>query len=353
MRDNGVSLPLLTWLIPAAVALWLLWLLSPILTPFLFAAILAYICDPLVDRMEQRRIPRSAGVVLTLLLLIGLFAALTLILVPLVQHETNLLIARLPAYLDWLKLNAAPWLQTHLGMDASVDADKIKAFISSHLKNAGDLAMLALPSIKSGGLVLIGLLTNLLLVPVVFFYVLRDWDGMIKHIEHLIPRRWHVRTVEISREIDQVLSEFLRGQISVMMVMSVYYVAALHLAGLDFALPIGLVTGLLVFIPYLGMAMGLILSLMVGVMQFQGLGGLLPVLIAFGLGQALEGMLITPFLVGERIGLHPVAVIFSLLAFGQLFGFFGILLALPASAALLVALRRMRSHYLNSTFYNQ
>ncbi len=353
MRDNGASVPLLTWLIPTVISLGLLWLLSPILAPFLFGAILAYICSPLVARLEARRIPRSVGAALTLLLLTGLFAGLLLILVPLVQHETDLLIARIPAYLDWLKLNAAPWLQTHFGVDATVDADKIKAFITSHLQNAGDLVLLALPSIKSGGLVLIGLMTTLLLVPVVLFYVLRDWNDMLGRIEHLIPRRWHAKSVEIGREIDQVLSEFLRGQIAVMLVMSVYYVAALHLAGLEFALPIGLVTGLLVFIPYLGMATGLILAVLVGLMQFQGLGGLLPVLIAFGIGQVLEGMLVTPFLVGERIGLHPVAVIFALLAFGQLFGFFGILLALPVSAALLVGLRHLRGHYLNSQLYNQ
>jgi predicted PurR-regulated permease PerM len=138
-----------------------------------------------------------------------------------------------------------------------------------------------------------------------------------------------------------------------MLLMSVYYVAALHLAGLEFAVPIGLVTGLLVFIPYLGMAIGLAMAVIAGLMQFQGLAGLLPVLMVFGAGQALEGMAVTPFLVGERIGLHPVAVIFALLAFGQLFGFFGVLLALPASAALLVGLRHVRNRYLDSHFYTQ
>jgi len=315
--------------------------------------ILAYICSPLVARMEARRIPRSAGAALTLLLLIGLFAGLVLIIVPLVQHETNLLIDRLPVYFDWLKQKAVPWLQAHFGVDATVDADRIKAFVTSHLKNAGNLVMLALPSIKSGGLALIGFVTTLLLVPVVLFYVLRDWDSLLLRIDYLIPRRWHVKAVLIGREIDQVLSEFLRGQIAVMLVMSVYYVVALHVAGLEFALPIGLVTGLLVFIPYLGMATGLVLAVLVGLMQFQGVGGLLPMLIAFGIGQLLEGMVVTPFLVGERIGLHPVAVIFALLAFGQLFGFFGILLALPVSAALLVGLRHLRGYYLDSNFYKR
>jgi len=351
MRDNRTGTTLIPWLLAATAVLWLLYSLSPILAPFMFATILAYICNPLVGWLEARYCPRSAGAVLTLLLLIGAFAGLVLIVAPLVQRETQLFITRIPAYLDWLKLNAAPWLQAHFGIDTVLDADKIKAFVVDHLQNAGGIAAQILPSLKSGGLALIGFIASLLLVPVVFFYVLRDWNGMLGRMETLIPRRWHARTTTIASEIDSVLSEFLRGQISVMLVMSVYYVAALHLAGLEFALPIGLVTGLLVFIPYLGMAVGLTLAILAGLMQFQGITGLLPVLIAFGIGQALEGMVVTPFLVGERIGLHPVAVIFALLAFGQLFGFFGILLALPASAALLVGMRHAKQSYLASNAY--
>jgi predicted PurR-regulated permease PerM len=153
------------------------------------------------------------------------------------------------------------------------------------------------------------------------------------------------------REVDSVLAEFLRGQVTVILVMSVYYVLALWLAGLDFALPIGLITGLLVFVPYVGALLGFLLGTVAALMQFDGLWGLLWVWLAFGVGQTLEGMAVTPLLVGERIGLHPVAVIFALLAFGQLFGFFGILLALPASAALLVALRHLRGAYLASSLY--
>jgi len=353
MQDRGASPALLNWLIPVVAAASLLWLLSPILAPFLFAAILAYICNPLADRLEKRRLPRSVGALLCLLLLGGAFVGLTLVIAPLVQRETELLFTRIPGYLDWLKQSAAPWLQAHFGIDTTLDADRIKAFMTEHLRNAGDLAAQLLPSLKTGGLALIGFIANLLLVPVVFFYVLRDWPDILSRLETLIPRRGYARTLQISREIDQVLSEFLRGQISVMLLMSAYYVTALHFAGLEFALPIGLVTGLLVFIPYVGFAIGLVLAVLAALMQFQGLGGMLPMLIAFGIGQALEGMVVTPFLVGERIGLHPVAVIFALLAFGQLFGFFGVLLALPASAALLVGLRHLRQHYLDSDFYNK
>lgn len=342
----------LIYLLLAAAGLWLLWLLSPILTPFLLAAVLAYVCDPLVDKLQARRVPRSLGVILVLLLLISVVTALVLILAPLVQHETQVFIERLPTIIDWFKLHALPWLQTTFGVDAAPDTEQIKAYLIEHIKGAGSLAGKLLPSLKSGGMALMALLINLLLVPVVFFYVLRDWDDLLVKVEGFIPRRWHAKTLTIAQEIDSVLSEFLRGQISVILLMSAYYVIALYFAGLQFALPIGLVTGLLVFIPYLGMAVGLSLAVLAALMQFQGLGEIIPVLLAFGIGQALEGMLVTPWLVGERIGLHPVAVIFALLAFGQLFGFFGVLLALPVSAALLVGFRHLKNQYINSDFYN-
>lgn len=351
MRDNSAGVSQFLWLIPLAAVLWLLYRLSPILAPFMFGIILAYIFNPIVDWLEIKHVPRSLGAVLALLMLISAFAGLALIIAPLVRSETQQFIAHVPDYLDWVKLNAMPWLQKHFGVHTTIDADAIKTYISDHLQNAREIAIQLLPSLKSGGLVVVGMLANLLLVPVVFFYVLRDWNGLLGRLEILLPRRWHPLTTQIMREIDTVLSEFLRGQLSVMVVMSIYYVTALHFAGLEFALPIGLITGLLVFIPYLGIAVGISLALIATLMQYQGFGGLLPVAIAFGIGQLLEGTLVTPFLVGERIGLHPVVVIFALLAFGQLFGFFGVLLALPASATLLVGLRRLRRHYLDSEFY--
>ena len=188
-------------------------------------------------------------------------------------------------------------------------------------------------------------------MPVVLFYLLRDWNGLLAQIEELLPRRWHPQLSGIAREIDAVLAEFLRGQISVMVLMSVLYVCGLWLAGLEFALPIGVITGMLVFVPYVGVLTGLVLATVVALMQFPSIGGIVPVWIVFAIGQTLEGMLVTPLLVGKRIGLHPVAVIFALLAFGQIFGFFGVLLALPASAALLVGLRHLGRRYRNSSLY--
>lgn len=341
----------LWWLALVASVGLLFYLLSPILTPFLFAAILAYICDPLVDKLEARKFPRTAGVVLTLFSLLVLFVALLLILLPLFERETQLFIEHLPGYIDWFRAQLAPRLHA-FGIDLQLDGAALKDSLGTHWQSAGGVAAKILPSLTSGGLAVVGFFANLVLVPVVLFYLLRDWDVMVAHIDEMVPRRWHARVTAIARDIDQVLGEFLRGQMMVMLLMSLYYACALWLVGLDYALPIGIVAGLLVFVPYLGMILGLTLATLAGAMQFQAIGGLIPVWIVFGGGQMLEGMVVTPWLVGERIGLHPVAVIFALLAFGQLFGFFGILLALPASAALLVGLRELRRKYLDSSTYN-
>ena len=348
------NLHYLLWLIPAATLAALIYLLGPILTPFLLAAILAYICNPLVTRISKK-IPRSLATVLVMALLIGAFTLLLLIMLPLVQKEAALIATRVPAYLEIVKDRFIPWLQTRLGIALQLDSALLKEALLTHWQSAGSLAAKGLqawlPSLASGGMAFLGLLMNLLLVPVVLFYLLRDWNVLLARIAEMIPRRWHSKTQTLATETDAVLAEFLRGQLAVMLLMSVYYVAALWLAGLEFSLPIGLVAGLLVFVPYLGMITGLLLATLAALLQFPDWNGVLIVWAVFGLGQLLEGLVVTPWLVGERIGLHPVAVIFALLAFGQLFGFFGVLLALPVSAALLVWLRHLHEHYLQSALY--
>ena len=343
----------LWWFIPAAVLIALLYALSPILAPFLFAAILAYISNPLVNWLARHRVRRALGAVLVMLLLAGLLALLLLILLPLFIQELRLLSERLPGFLAQLNDNLVPWIKARFDVELQFDLAALKNLIQQNLQGADGWGMKLLTSLRIGGLALLGFLVNLLLVPVVLFYLLRDWNGLLGQIEQLLPRRWHAQLTGIAREIDAVLAEFLRGQIAVMLLMSLIYVVGLWLAGLEFALPIGIITGMLVFVPYVGMLTGLLLGTLVALMQFPAVSGVIPVWIAFGIGQALEGMLVTPLLVGKRIGLHPVAVIFALLAFGQIFGFFGVLLALPASAALLVGLRHLGKQYLDSNMYKQ
>lgn len=340
------------FLLGLAVALGLLlYLLSPILAPFLLAAILAYICDPMVTRLQARRVPRAAGTVIVLLGLFACVVALFLILLPLVVKEGTLLVERMPVLVERVNGELLPWLREKTGLAIQLDADSVRKLLAEGLQRSEGLPEKILSSLTLGGMAIIGFFANLVLVPVVLFYLLRDWPELVQRIDQLVPRRWHDRVSTLAREVDAVLAEFLRGQLSVMLIMSVYYCVALWIAGLEFALPIGVVTGILVFVPYLGVTIGFVLATLAAAMQFGTLGAAVPVWIAIGVGQLLEGFVVTPWLVGDRIGLHPLAVIFALLAFGQIFGFFGILLALPASAALLVWLRHLRQDYLVSPIY--
>jgi predicted PurR-regulated permease PerM len=347
---NTFPVRFLSYLAAAAVAGLILYLIAPILSPFLFAAILAYICLPPVDRLA-RRMPRWLAVAIVLVLLLTGLSLLALIVAPMVEQQFAAFLLRMPDYLDWARERFLPWLSNNLGVELHLDFEHAKQALAESLRADNDVLKNLLPKITTGGAALIGFFIAVLLLPLVLFYFLRDWHPFVRHVEELIPRRSHQAVKKIAGEIDAVLGQFLRGQLSVMLIMSAYYVLALWAAGLEYALPIGILSGLLVFIPYLGFLVGLLLGTLAGINQFHSILGLVAVWVAFGIGQVLEGMVVTPWLVGNRIGLHPVAVIFALLVFGHLFGFFGVLLALPASAALLVALRHLRSHYYDSEIY--
>jgi predicted PurR-regulated permease PerM len=341
------------WIAITLAAGVLIWLLSPILAPFLFGAILAYILNPLVERLTNRRFPRVLAVLLVMAIALSLMVALVLIVVPLFYKEARLLTEKLPGFFDWINQQAVPWLKAKLDLDLRLDAESLKQMARDALAANEELAKRVLRSLGIGGLALVGFLVNLLLVPVVLFYLLRDWHSLVRAVDQLVPRRIYAKARVVTGEIDAVLAEWLRGQLLVILLMSVYYVSALWIARLDFALPIGIVTGLAVIVPYVGIVVGLLLATVTALLQFDSFTGVLWVWLAIGIGQLLEGMVVTPLIVGQRIGLHPVAVIFALLAFGQLFGFFGVLLALPASAALLVGLRHLRAAYVSSPLYDR
>jgi predicted PurR-regulated permease PerM len=339
------------WLALGLAFLVLLYFLSPILTPFLLGGILAYIFNPLVGWLERHRVNRTLGAAVAITILAGVLVLLVVIVVPLFTKEIRMLAERLPGVLDQANARLVPWLRERFGVELQLDPASVRDYVAEAVKGTEGLGAAVLHSLKIGGATLIGILITVLLVPVVLFYLMRDWDRLVELAAGLVPRGMHAKAAEIAREADAVLAEFLRGQVSVMLVMSVYYSVALWITGLDFYLPVGIITGILVFIPYVGSFTGLLLATLSGLIQFGPTMGLAWVLIAFGIGQAIEGMAVTPLLVGKRIGLHPVAVIFALLAFGQLFGFFGVLLALPASAALLVGLRHLRARYIASSVY--
>ncbi|OYY94964.1 MAG: hypothetical protein B7Y41_05245 [Hydrogenophilales bacterium 28-61-23] len=326
---------------------YLLYLLSPILSPFLLAAAIAYLFDPLVDRLEKRKLwkrslGRTAGTLIVLLGLVLAFVLLALILAPLVQAETRLLMQQIPKVVEWGSQTLLPWLTGTFGIDLMRDQEQVLAWLKGHVAELSQLTRY-LPKLTDGGLAILGFIANLLLVPVVLFYLLRDWDHVMAHLADWIPDPLKPKTIAIVREIDRVLSEFVRGQVLVILVMTVFYSFALWFVGLDYALAVGLISGILVFVPYLGVVVGVLLGTLAGLAQFGALAGLLPIWGVFAVGQLLEGMAVTPWLVGERVGLHPVAVIFALMAFGQLFGFVGILVAIPAAAAFLVAMRHLKA----------
>jgi len=340
------------WLGVALLACGFVYLLHPILSPFLVALLLAYLFDPLVDRLEHWGLSRTWGVVAVFALFTLIVMTLLLVLVPMLAKQLVRLYELAPQMLDWVQHSAMPWVQSKLGLaDGFWKFDKVKAAISEHMGQTTDIVGVVLSQATASGLALIGWLANLVLIPVVSFYLLRDWDLMMAKIRSLLPRDREERVVALAGECHEVLGAFVRGQLLVMLALAVFYTVGLSLFGLDLAFPIGVFTGLAVFVPYLGFGLGLVLALLAGLLQFSPGHAVLMVAVVYGLGQMVESFVLTPRLVGERIGLHPLAVILALMAFGQLLGFVGVLIALPASAVLLVGLRRLRQGYLASPLY--
>ena len=339
------------WLAVAAAFLWILWLLGPILTPFLAGAVLAYILNPAVDWLARHRVSRATGAALVLLLGFVALLAMFLIVAPLIRKESAELAARVPALLARLDAWLAPTLEAWLGREVHVDFESLKALVTEKVQGSDGLFGKLLASARIGGLAVAGWIGTLVLIPVVLFYLLVDWHDIVARVDHLVPRRMHGQVRSIVGEVNAVLAEFLRGQLAVMGLLAAYYAGGLWLGGIEFALPIALVAGGLAFVPYLGFGTGLALALMVAALQAEPMRNLVVVAVVFGIGQLLESFVLTPRIVGQRIGLHPLAVVFALLAFGQVFGFFGVLLALPASAGLLVGLRHLKDAYVASPFY--
>ena len=330
----------------------LLYLLAPILMPFMSAAVLAYIADPLVDKLETK-ISRTLAVSVVFFGLSLIALLLLLIFIPMLERQFVLLAEKLPLYIDRAQQFIIPWLKDRLGLDiALLDLNTLKQSLASYWKTAGGIAANILASITRSGLVLAGWVANFLLMLVVTFYLLRDWDILVAKIHALIPRKKEKALTVIAKESDEVLGAFFRGQMLVMLALAVVYTTGLMIVGLDMALLIGSLSGLVSFVPYLGFIVGIVIAGIAALMQFQDVIHLLYVAIVFMIGQMLEGMLLTPWLVGDRIGLHPVAVIFAVLAGGQLFGFVGVLLALPVAAVVAVVLRHLHDRYTQSELYS-
>ena len=340
------------WGVALGFALFV-YFLHPILTPFLVAIVLAYMFDPVVDRLERAGLSRTWGVVAVFTLFTIILMTLLLVLVPLLAKQLLKLYQLAPQVLDWLQHTAMPWVQAKLGLsDSFWKFDKIKAAITEHMGQATDIVGVVLSQATASSLALIGLLANLVLIPVVAFYLLRDWNIMMARIRGLLPRARADQIVSLAKECHDVLGAFVRGQLLVMLALGVIYSAGLMLVGLELGLLIGLMAGLAAIVPYMGFIIGIGAALVAGLFQFGGdLYPMIGIVAVFMVGQALEGMVLTPLLVGDRIGLHPVAVIFAILAGGELFGFTGVLLALPVAAVIMVLVRHVQDLYKESQVY--
>lgn len=342
------------WLAGLLFAGWLIYLISPILTPFLVAMLLAYLGDPLVDRLERAGLSRTWGVVAVFTLFTALWLVLLVVLVPMLGKQLVKLYQTLPQMLDWLQHVALPWVQARFGLaEGFWRFDRLKTALSSHLDQTTDIVGVVLSQATASGLALLAWLGNLLLIPVVCFYLLRDWDLMMAKLRGLLPRGHEGQVVRLAGECHEVLGAFIRGQLLVMLALGAIYAVGLMIVGLDLGLLIGVLAGLASIVPYMGFVVGFGSAVVATLFQHGGfeLYPMLGVVAVFGIGQALEGMLLTPLLVGDRIGLHPVAVIFAVLAGGQLFGFTGVLLALPVAAVIMVLLRHVHALYKRSDTY--
>lgn len=324
---------------------WLVYLLTPILTPFLVGALLAYLGHPLVTRLERLHLPRPFAVLLVFLAFAAAIALLLVFIVPAFQRQIVGFAQRLPVYLDWLQRQGLPWLEELTGVELVLDVVTLRETLISHWQQMGGWLKASMGYVMQSGLRLIGWLVTLALIPVVTFYLLLDWERLLAKLLALLPTSKQPRARLLARETDAVLGSFLRGQFSVMLVLAAVYATGLWIIGLDLALPIGLLAGLLSFVPYLGLITGITAAGIGAYVQFQDAHLLLLVLAVFGVGQVLESLVLTPRLVGASTGLHPVAVIFAIMAGGQLFGFVGVLLALPAAAVLKVWLSHLHGYY--------
>jgi predicted PurR-regulated permease PerM len=339
------------WLILIGIAGFVIWLLKPVLAPFVLAALFAYLGDPIADRLEKR-MPRPVAVSLVFLVMIVVVVGILLVLVPFIERQISNFLAQLPTWIDWFQTKAAPWLEQHFGVSTDVlDTQKLIGVLQDNWKEAGGFATTVIAKVSKSGLTIVGWALNIVMIPVVAFYLLRDWDIMVARIHALVPRSIEPVVTRLARESDEVLGAFLRGQLSVMVVLGIIYGVGLWIAGISVGPLIGMIAGLISFVPYLGAITGVVMGLIAALVQYQDWQHVAYVAIVFAIGQTLEGYVLVPRLVGEKIGLHPVAVIFAVLAGGELFGFVGVLLALPVASVVMVLLRYAHERYTASELY--
>lgn len=343
------------WLILVLLAAFgsLLYLLQPILTPFLAGFLLAYLASPIVNRLVSWKVPRIGSVFIVFIAFSLFFLIIIGGLIPGVKSQIVYLNTKMPDFIRWINSQAIPWIEETTNVSLThIDISMITDFIGNSWQEAGSFVGQVLSRIATSGMSIIGFLGSMALVPIVTFYLMVDWTKISVEIERLLPRHIQPQVTSLVKECDDVLSSFFRGQFLVMISLTILYTLGLKIVGLEIAVIVGLIAGLGSIIPYFGFTLGIVIATIAAIFQYQEFLPIVWVWTVFGVGQIIEGWVLVPYLVGSKVGLHPVVVIFSILAGGQLFGFFGMLIAIPAAAVIVVLLRHVRRKYLASDLYS-
>ncbi len=355
LRDSiQVNNKLLILLVALALLGWLLASLEPVLMPFILGALFGYLGDPIADRLEALGLSRTLSVVICFIVITLLLLGVIVLLVPLLINQLKVAYGHIPDVIEWFQLVFFPWVVATFGVDPDVfQASSIKEQLISQLGTAQNIIskLVVQGSASTGSL--IGLVVNLALVPVVGFYLLRDWDVLTAKLLRLFPIRFQATTSKLGIECNDVVGAFLRGQLWVMAALAVIYGIGLWMVGLKLALLVALLAGAASIVPYMGFAIGIAAAMVAGYVQFGVDYHLILIFAVFLFGQVIESVVLTPILVGDKIGLHPVAVIFAIMAGGQLFGFVGVILALPVAAIIVVLLRHVHELYKDTEFYSE
>lgn len=330
----------------------LLYLLSPILTPFLLGGLFAYIANPLVKKLRRLGIPNIFSVIIVFLLFVLIFVSLILLFIPIIQRQINTLIDIIPNIVDWLQGTIVPWIQQNFGVnDQLINGGDLKKMLADNLTKTNGATTWVVQTVLVSSAKLIEWIIALILIPVVMFYLLWDWDQFLRGIRNLLPRHIEPTVVKLAKECDNVLSAFFRGQLLIMIILAFVYSIGLSLVGLQVGIIIGTISGLLSIVPYLGFITGIIAASIAAYIQSGTMMSVVSVMVIYGIVHILEIFVLIPQIMGNKIGLHPVAVIFAILAGGLLFGFLGILLALPTAAIIMVLVRHAHKKYRKSDLY--
>ena len=339
------------WLISLALVIGLMFLLKGILLPFIASMVLAYFLDPVVEWGEKKGLSRTLSVVL-LILFVGLvFIGAVALAIPILENQITSFVAKIPEYTNRIWVYVHPILNKIKENVPAAEFDNLKETAASYVGSGMKMLLSVLQNLISGGFALFNIASLLVITPVVCFYLLRDWGKVTSFFKGIVPEYAKETVQEQISAIDTILSGFIRGQAMVCLFLAIFYSIGLSLAGLDLGIVIGFLTGILSFIPYVGCLSGFVVSMLLGLAQYADLWNLLWIVLVFGIGQILEGYVLTPNLVGDKTGLHPVWIIFALLAGGYLLGFLGILIAVPTAAVIGVLTRFTVSRYKQSSFY--